>query len=206
MDLKALLPKGIDFDPEKIGKLSVPLVNLGIASQDLGRAIAEVTGVKIEDLFDVPVGPDSVKDGGSVVIDSGLLRVKDGQSPPWVDVAKKWMDKDEVDDCDELEAFLGVNPELTPWCAAFVGKCLEAWNIETTGDLRARSYADWGQECGGIYGAVAVFKTHVGFVQPDGKLLGGNQGNMVKLSNLDWYHKNMEFLGYRWPAEYELVV
>lgn len=136
-----------------------------------------------------------------------ILKDERGQTPteevgnqtPWIDEALKWAGKDEIDDNEELSAFLGVDPELTPWCAAFANKCLEAVGIEGTDSLRARDFANWGEPCECTDGAVAVFKSHVGFVRPDGKILGGNQGNKVKENNLRWYHDNMEFLGFRFP-------
>ena len=120
-------------------------------------------------------------------------------APEWMQVAEGLKGLHEIDDNEELQDFLGCDPELTPWCAAFVNQCLQEAGHTGIGSLRARDFADWGEECDKKDGAVAVFKSHVGFVKGE-KLLGGNQGNMVKESNLDWYHKNMEFLGYRWPV------
>lgn len=120
---------------------------------------------------------------------------------PWLTEAKKWEGLDEVDDNEKLQAFLGIDPEEVSWCAAFANKVLEATGYKTTGTLRARDFAQYGEDCECQTGAIAVFRSHVGFVSDDeSKLLGGNQGNMVKESNLQWYHDNMVFLGYRWPA------
>ena len=56
-------------------------------------------------------------------------------------------------------------------------------------------------------GALGVFEGetggHVGFVRGD-KLLGGNQGDSVKYSNLAWFKSNMKLLGYRWPSDYPI--
>ena len=120
---------------------------------------------------------------------------------PWLTEARRWEGLDEVDDNEKLQAFLGIDPEEVSWCAAFANRVLEATGHPTTGTLRARDFADYGLECECETGAIAVFRSHVGFVSDNkGKLLGGNQGNAVKESNLQWYHDNMVFLGYRWPV------
>ena len=120
---------------------------------------------------------------------------------PWLTEARKWEGLDEVDDNEKLQAFLGIDPEEVSWCAAFVNQVLVATGCKSTGSLRARDFADYGEECEEQTGAIAVFRSHVGFVSDnDGKLLGGNQSNMVRESNLQWYHDNMVFLGYRWPV------
>ena len=119
--------------------------------------------------------------------------------PYWIDKAREFSNLHEIDDNDKLEAFLHVDPELTPWCCAFLNSVFTAVGLKGVDSLRARDYAGWGEETEKKDGAVAVFKSHVGLVVGS-KLLGGNQGNMVKESNLAWYHKNMDFLGYRWPV------
>lgn len=121
-------------------------------------------------------------------------------TPYWLDIARKYEGLDEDDDKAALQELMNIDPEMTPWCAAFANAVLEEARINGTGSLRARDFANWGEECECKDGAVAVFKKHVGFVVKDGeKLLGGNQGNMVKESNLQWYHDNMQFMSYRWP-------
>lgn len=81
----------------------------------------------------------------------------------------------------------------TPWCAGFVGACLEHVGIRSTRSGRARSYATYGLGLGSTdfrRGAIVVFERgpahgHVGFldsVSPDRKtlyVLGGNQGDRV---------------------------
>lgn len=138
-----------------------------------------------------------------------LLIVPEDEDAPWIVEAQKWMGLNEMDDQEELQAFLGINPNDQagglPWCAAFVDKVLEACGIKGTGSLRAADFQNWGQPCEERNGAVAVFDGHVGFVVQDGeKILGGNQGDMVRLNNLAWYKNNRKFLGYRWPSEYEV--
>lgn len=88
-----------------------------------------------------------------------------------------------------------VETDEVPWCAAFVGACLEEAGLRSTRKLNARSYTSWGKKVWGEprIGDVCVFKRgnskwqgHVAFYA--GKkgnsilCLGGNQDNMVKVS------------------------
>ena len=94
-----------------------------------------------------------------------------------------------------------------PWCAAFVGACLERAGISGSGSLLARSYLEWGISAdAGQIGAIAVLSRgrnpsqgHVGFlVGWDEKriwLLGGNQGNRVSVAPYD----RSRLLDLRWP-------
>ncbi len=90
-----------------------------------------------------------------------------------------------------------VDDDETPWCAAFVGACLERAGIASTGSLRARSYLTWGEavDCDSP-GALAVLTRgnnpaagHVGFlVGASGDsvfLLGGNQSNAVTVARFE---------------------
>jgi uncharacterized protein (TIGR02594 family) len=100
----------------------------------------------------------------------------------------------------------GIRDDETPWCAAFVGGCLEAVGIVSTRFESARSYMTWGVPLDGPqYGAIAVlWRTgggHVAFVvgrNADGNvaLLGGNQGDAVSIAHFD----ERRIVGYRWPA------
>ncbi len=88
-----------------------------------------------------------------------------------------------------------VKTDEVPWCAAFVGACLEETGIKSTKKLNARSYLKWGKRVWGKpkIGDVVVFKRgnsnwqgHVAFYAGETKshikCLGGNQSNMVKVS------------------------
>jgi uncharacterized protein (TIGR02594 family) len=107
------------------------------------------------------------------------------------DIGCTWVESDEV-----------------PWCAGFVGACLQRAGLEHTGSMLARSYLNWGVECGPVPHAVVVLRRgndpragHVGFLveRRDGKvyLLGGNQGNAVSIAA----YMEADVLGYRWPAD-----
>jgi uncharacterized protein (TIGR02594 family) len=94
-----------------------------------------------------------------------------------------------------------------PWCAAFVGACLDRAGLQGSGSLMARSYLRWGGSLGdGRFGAVAVLSRgrdpaagHVGFLvgETDGNilLLGGNQSNAVTVAAFP----KSRLLGLRWP-------
>lgn len=95
----------------------------------------------------------------------------------------------------------------TPWCAAFVGACLERAKLRSTRSLLARSYLNWGTPLQSPkLGAVAVLSRgsdpgqgHVGFVVggSEGRifLLGGNQQNAVTVQSFE----TSRLLGFRWP-------
>lgn len=88
-----------------------------------------------------------------------------------------------------------VKTDEVPWCAAFVGACLEEAGIKSTKKLNARSYLKWGKRIWGKpkIGDVVIFKRgnsnwqgHVAFYAGETKnhikCLGGNQSNKVKIS------------------------
>jgi len=100
----------------------------------------------------------------------------------------------------------GIKDDETPWCAAFVGACLEASSIRSTRSGWAKSYLNWGRPLlRPALGCVVVFDRaggggHVGFAtgyDANGKLLilGGNQGNSVNIKPFDV----ARILAYRWP-------
>lgn len=99
----------------------------------------------------------------------------------------------------------GIKTDEVPWCAAFVGGCLEAVGIISSRYESARSYSTWGIPIPQpVLGCIVVFSRagggHVGFVTglvDDGRLLvlGGNQANAVSISPFD----RNRVVGYRWP-------
>ena len=102
-----------------------------------------------------------------------------------------------------------ISHDEVPWCAAFVGACLERSGIAGTGSLLARSYLKWGLEATSPrIGAIAVLSRgrnprqgHVGFlIGEDDKqiwLLGGNQSDRVSVAAYD----KKRLLGLRWPND-----
>lgn len=100
----------------------------------------------------------------------------------------------------------GIKSDEVPWCAAFVGACLERVDIESTRFEGARSYASWGQKLAApVVGCVVVFSRtgggHVGFVVGQDEagnllVLGGNQSDEVNVRAFP----RSRVTAYRWPA------
>lgn len=100
----------------------------------------------------------------------------------------------------------GITQDSVPWCAAFVGSCLERVGIESTRYESAKSYLNWGRPIPeAVYGCIAVFNRdgggHVGYpvgIDAQGRLMviGGNQNDSVSIApfNVD------RVAGYRWPT------
>lgn len=99
----------------------------------------------------------------------------------------------------------GIKDDETPWCAAFVGGCLEAVGLVSSRFESASSYLQWGRklDCAEL-GSIVVFARegggHVGFVvgrDLAGNLmvLGGNQGDEVNVRAFS----TQRAIGYRWP-------
>jgi uncharacterized protein (TIGR02594 family) len=95
----------------------------------------------------------------------------------------------------------------TPWCASFVNWVM---GKKGNGSASALSFKSWGKKVAKpAYGAVGVIdwgggKGHVGFVvgKQNGKilLLGGNQGDSVKVSSF----AESLFVAFRMPTDYEV--
>jgi uncharacterized protein (TIGR02594 family) len=137
--------------------------------------------------------------------------------PKWLEIARKYEGIKEVPG-------VGNNPKIvewaqtctmkatddaTPWCSEFVNGVLTEAGFKGTNSAAAKSWLDWGDELdGGVPGAITILTrtggNHVGFWLAEDnmrvKLLGGNQGDMVKEA---WFDKR-SILGYRWPEGYPL--
>lgn len=96
----------------------------------------------------------------------------------------------------------------TPWCGTFVAHCIQSCKYQLPKYwMRALDWLNWGQELEKpSVGCIVVFSRegggHVGFVvgrDAAGNLmvLGGNQGDSVKISPFD----PARVLGYRWPSQ-----
>ena len=136
--------------------------------------------------------------------------------PIWVTEARKHIGTREIPGSQHHQKILqwwksikrgGIRDDETPWCAAYVGGCLEAVGIVSSRFESARSYLQWGKPIAPpVVGAVAVLGRaggggHVGFVvgqDAQGRviLLGGNQGNAVNEAAFD----SSRVIGYRWPV------
>lgn len=134
---------------------------------------------------------------------------------PWVAQARKLIGVHEgvgpKDNSTVVQLFVDaghkeIKHDEVPWCAAFVGACLERAGVKGTGSLLALSYRLWGTELlKPVYGCVAT-KTrkgggHVFFVvgyNPKTRTvfgLGGNQNDRVSIAPF-----KLSELKFRWPA------
>lgn len=133
---------------------------------------------------------------------------------PWVAEAREYIGVREIPGVNHHPLIVkmwkaikrgGIKDDETPWCAAFVGFCLENVGIVSSRYESAKSYLTWGQSLAQpVPGCIVVFTRdgggHVGFVvgrTRDGKLrvLGGNQNNGVNIASFD----TRRVSGYRWP-------
>ncbi len=110
-------------------------------------------------------------------------------------IAKRYVGLHERKHTRKLKKYIGVNPRSTPWCGAFVATVSKrAGKKIPSGHLRA---ANWKRVGKGVSlkkarkGDLIIIRTkrghHVGFYagRKNGRVqvLGGNQSNMVKVSN-----------------------
>ncbi|MCF5767959.1 TIGR02594 family protein [Aeromonas veronii] len=132
----------------------------------------------------------------------------------WINEARKFLGLKEIKGSKHAQEILdmwkaikrgGIRDDETPWCAAFVGACLERVGIQSTRFESAKSYLGWGEKLERpVLGCVVVFSRsgggHVGFVvgqSPSGNLLvlGGNQDDAVNVREFPLSRKP----SYRWP-------
>lgn len=137
--------------------------------------------------------------------------------PPWLEQAWAEFGQREIQGTGNnarITAFMkelghgSLAQDSVPWCAAFVGACLERSDIASTRSLMARSYLKWGETISDArVGSIAVLTRgsdpaagHVGFWvgEADGRvlLLGGNQGDRVSVAPF----ARSRLLGFRWPG------
>lgn len=137
--------------------------------------------------------------------------------PAWLAEARKHIGTKEIPGVRHESKILGwwkaikrggVKTDEVPWCAAFVGGCLEAVGIVSTRFESARSYLTWGVALPRpVVGCIVVIGRpghsgagHVFFaagIDTRGWIigLGGNQGDAVTVASFD----PKRVLGYRWP-------
>lgn len=136
-------------------------------------------------------------------------------SAKWVNEAKKFIGLKEIKgDADAPEIVKmwadiknsGIKDDETPWCAAFVGACLERSGIKSTRSGGSQSYLNWGDVLTHpVKDCIVIFKRngggHVGFVvgkDANGHImvLGGNQADAVNIKAF----KPDRVVGYRFPS------
>jgi uncharacterized protein (TIGR02594 family) len=137
--------------------------------------------------------------------------------PPWLQVAHREIGVKERPGFNNNPRILqyhattrlhGTTDEI-PWCASFVGFCLEQVGLTSTRSAAAASYRTYGQRCEPKPGAIVVFGKadrdaagtgHVAFyVGDDGPdhilVLGGNQKNQVSIAK----RLRSAIVSVRWP-------
>jgi len=119
---------------------------------------------------------------------------------PWLDKILEYEGLHEVEDNEKLMTFLSVDPDGTAWCADLVSQSLKHAGKPALG-LRAREYANYGEEGDGSVGDLAVWQGHIGVVVNENEVIGGNVSNEVKRSphpgnypDKDWFPR---FIGFR---------
>lgn len=134
-------------------------------------------------------------------------------NPTWVQIALAEQGQAEIGGALHNERIIAYHAttslrardDETPWCASFVGWCLQKAGLPMTRSAAAASYAVWGVPLPQpVLGAVVTFTRagggHVGFYmgQRDGKwlILGGNQSNRVSIAAYD----PARMTAIRWPA------
>ena len=122
----------------------------------------------------------------------------------WINIAKSVLGRHEDHDTRSLMEFFekggfewDPRGDAHAWCAAYVRATLAQAGLPVLESLKAADWKAYGEPCEEKYGAIVVGKSHVAFCLGDGKLIGGNQGDMVKEGNIEWYISNPVF---RWPV------
>ena len=140
--------------------------------------------------------------------------------PSWLEIARSQIGTQEVSgpaNNPVIESYFacttgGPRPDDVPWCGAFVSFCLARAHVITkgSGSARAADWLSWGVKLEvPKLGCVVVLKPqaagasgHVGFWVGEEagtlSLLGGNQGNEVKVDH--FAVSEVRPGGYRWPS------
>jgi uncharacterized protein (TIGR02594 family) len=144
-------------------------------------------------------------------------------TPRWLEIAQNEVGQHEIAGGNHnariiayhASTSLKAKQDEVAWCASFVNWCLTQAGLKGTNSAAAASWASWGSACNARYGAVAVIYNakaansslstsgnHVGFLVEETathyKLLGGNQGDQVKVSSFP--KSKWKLKGYRWPS------
>lgn len=140
--------------------------------------------------------------------------VQQNSNLPYMQLANKWVGTNEVTGHQALTGFFqkslgqNIDPQTTPWCAAFVNGVLKQSNYPGTGSLAAKSFMQYGQPVNTpTMGDIVVLNRgndpslgHVGFfagANKDGtiNILGGNENNAVSVKA----YNPGQVAGYRRP-------
>jgi uncharacterized protein (TIGR02594 family) len=136
--------------------------------------------------------------------------------PQWLAIARPLVGLHEIKGPEHAPEILGmwqaikrsgIQSDEVPWCAAFVGACLERAGIRSSRFESAASYLTWGVRLDApVHGCIVIFSRegggHVGFVVGYDEawnllVLGGNQGDSVSVKAFPIERVT----GYRWPVD-----
>jgi len=128
--------------------------------------------------------------------------------PQWLEIAYQYNGLHEEKDAEALMAFFesagfqwDPRGDQNAWCGAYVRACLVRAGLPDPGEdgLRASFYKTYGVEEKGKPrpGALVIGPNHVALLVEGNKIIGGNQGDMVKEGQVDWYFSNPV---YRYPV------
>jgi uncharacterized protein (TIGR02594 family) len=142
---------------------------------------------------------------------------------PWMAIARGEMGQKEIKGAEDnprireyhAATSLGAQHDEVAWCSSFVNWCLMKAGIDRTHSAAAASWVDWGVDTDPRRGAIVVIYNaaaknsalthsgnHVGFLVEDlgwgWKVLGGNQGDMVKESCFS--KKKWALKAVKWPS------
>jgi len=190
--------------------------HVGVVSQSIEESVSSAVYRAVEpsvpDIKQVVVRPPPrpaglVKVVNAVVVEPVTpvaLRTDEFLNRNPILVAENYLGFSEKSNRSELREFMGVDPRVTEWCAAFANSVLREAGVSGSASvsenpLMARSFLEWGDPVDHRQedpqpGDIVVFprgrqswQGHVGFfvdtVEVDGKtywrILGGNQSNAV---------------------------
>jgi uncharacterized protein (TIGR02594 family) len=142
---------------------------------------------------------------------------------PWMAIARGELGQKEIKGAENnprireyhAATSMGAQPDEVAWCSSFVNWCLMKAGLKRTHSAAAASWVDWGVDTDPRRGAVVVIYNaaaknsalshsgnHVGFLVEDlgwgWKVLGGNQGDMVKESCFS--KKKWALKAVKWPG------
>lgn len=196
--------KQLGYDPGPIDGVLGPLTSKAIRKFKTNKMLPDtdiIGPLTIAALFDKQLIP-------MVAVQSNTL-----SEPIWMQIAKNYLGTEEIPGYNNNPIILGwwkrlglpFDDDETPWCAGFVGGCLEECGIKSTRSGLALSYSNFGIRLfGPCIGAIATMKRtgggHVAFVAGKDKrgnlmLLGGNQSNAVNIKPFDV----SRITAYTWP-------
>lgn len=203
LDIQVKL-KQLGYDPGPIDGELGPLTSKAIRSYKKAQGLPDtdiIGPLTIASLFDLTA--PSIP----------AIKSNKAKEPIWMQVAKNYLGIEEISGYKNNPIILGwwkrlglpFDDDETPWCAGFVGGCLEECGIKSTRSGLALSYSNFGIRLSGpCIGAIATMKRtgggHVAFVAGKDKrgnlmLLGGNQSNAVNIKPFDV----SRITAYTWP-------